>query len=51
MRQQLDHLALALPLPLLLCYYTRFLLAHLLLDVYSATPGFLPLPIPVFPLT
>lgn len=50
MRQQLDSLALALPLPLLLGYYTRFLLAHFLLDVYSATLGFLPFPIPVFSL-
>lgn len=34
MRQQLDSLALALPL--LLGYYTRVFLAHFLLDVYSA---------------
>ena len=36
MRQQLDSLALALPMPLILGCYTRVFLARFLLDVYSA---------------
>ena len=44
MRKELDSLALALPMPLFLDYYTRIFLAHFLLDVYSVSLGFPPLP-------